>query len=111
MALFEPPPGFKRTVSFPGDYAPPWEQRMRLRREWIEDWFSGLFTQVGRMCAAWLLFGVTFRLHFSAYFSTTAMIDTCSTIGAWPEALRLRSTGGKGAMVVRAGGAALKYFA
>src|SRR5258706_7654398 len=40
----------------------------------------------------------------------TAMMETCSTIGAWPVALRLRSTGGRGATVVRAGGALEKYF-
>src|SRR5205814_1435578 len=40
----------------------------------------------------------------------TAMIETCSTIGALPFALRLRSIGGSGATVVRVGGAPEKYL-
>ncbi|HXI38522.1 MAG TPA: hypothetical protein VNH83_01020 [Bryobacteraceae bacterium] len=43
-ALFEPPPGFQRVISLPGNFPLPWGQQMRLRWEWIEDWFSGLFT-------------------------------------------------------------------
>jgi hypothetical protein len=38
------------------------------------------------------------------------MIEICSTIGARPEASRLRSTGASGAIVVRAGGAGIKVY-
>jgi hypothetical protein len=38
------------------------------------------------------------------------MMEICSIMGACPDALRLRSTGGSGATVVRVGGAEEKYF-
>ena len=44
------------------------------------------------------------------YCPFTAMIEICSTMGACPVALRLRSTGGSGATVVLAGGALAKYL-
>jgi len=43
-ALFEPPPGFQRVISLPGNYPVPWSQQLRLRWEWLQDWVSGLFT-------------------------------------------------------------------
>ena len=43
-ALFEPPSGFQRVVSLPGNYPLPWLDQMRLRWEWLQDWFSGFFT-------------------------------------------------------------------
>jgi len=43
-ALFEPPPGFQRVVSLPGNYPLPWSQKMRLRWEWLQDWFAGLIS-------------------------------------------------------------------
>lgn len=43
-ALFEPPPGFQRVISLPGNYPLPWGQQMRLRWEWLQDWVAGLFT-------------------------------------------------------------------
>lgn len=43
-ALFEPPPGFQRAVSLPGNYQLPWSEQMRLRWEWFQDWFAGLLS-------------------------------------------------------------------
>lgn len=40
--LFEPPPGFQRAISLPGDYPMPWFNRVRLQWEWFEDWISGI---------------------------------------------------------------------
>ncbi len=39
----EPPPGFQRVVSLPGNYLLPWGEQMRLRWEWLQDWVYGLF--------------------------------------------------------------------
>ena len=40
--LFEPPPDFRRVISFPGDYPLSWSQQIQRRWEWLEDLFTGL---------------------------------------------------------------------
>ena len=40
--LFEPPKGFRRVLSFPGDYPLSWTQRIQQEWEWLEDLLSGV---------------------------------------------------------------------
>lgn len=39
--LFKPPAGYQRVIMFPGDSALPWQDRVRLEWERLEDWVSG----------------------------------------------------------------------
>lgn len=41
-ALFAPPAGFKRVITFTGHQPPSWMDRLRLEWERLEDWVSGL---------------------------------------------------------------------
>lgn len=40
--LFEPPPDFRRVISFPGDHPLSWTQQIQRGWEWLEDLFTGL---------------------------------------------------------------------
>jgi len=40
--LFEPPKGFRRVISFPGDHPLSWTQQIQREWEWIEDLLSGV---------------------------------------------------------------------
>ena len=45
------------------------------------------------------------------YFSVTAIIEICSSMGQWPAVSGFLSIGASGETVVRAGGAGPKYLA
>ena len=40
--LFEPPPDFRRVISFTGDYPLSWTEQIQRRWEWLQDLFTGL---------------------------------------------------------------------
>jgi hypothetical protein len=40
--LFEPPPDFRRVISFPGDHPLSWTEQIQRRWEWLQDLFTGL---------------------------------------------------------------------
>jgi len=40
--IFQPPPDFRRVISFPGDHSLSWTQQIQRGWEWLEDLFTGL---------------------------------------------------------------------